>query len=867
MEWVFALIGGMTFLAAEEFSALEFVLGGALGWTLWRVFRLEERLRQMERREPAAAPVAKPPSGPAPAMHRPEPLPAATPARVTPAAVASALRTPQPAAVSKPAVRTPYDWRQNAILRWLLSGNVPVKVGVLVSFFGVAFLLKYAVEQGWMLLPVELRLAGVAAFGGALLYIGWRLRRSHRVYALSVQGGGIGVLYLTVYASLRLFHVLPASVAFICLVLVAAFAAGLAVRQDARALAVLGAIGGFIAPLLASTGTGSHVALFSYYLVLNAGIAGVAWFRHWRMLNLLGFCFTFGIGLAWGAQYYKEQYFASVEPFLIVHFLLYTTVAVLSRLRQPFRLRGYVDSALVFGLPLVAFPLQAALVDGESRPLAWTATVLAVFYCGLALLLTRRFGESLKLLAQVYIALAVIFATLAVPLWLDAPWVSNTWALEAAAMIAIGIRQRRMLTHWAGIGLLGVALLTYCAGFPSLETSPLLLNERFIGGFMLCAAMSFCAWIYTVHPDAAPRDLPMQWITAVLGWFGWLLLAGIEMVEHTPQRFEAAAGVALFAALTVLLERAAWRFARHAQVLAAWLVPFLFIAWVFWLNDTPHLLAKHGWLAWPVAFAALGWIVHALPAQRSRLLSGASWFIALWLTAEVNHVVNELAAAHSGWNRSAVLLALTGFVFAADKSFRATYPAEFRRDVALGPVLIAMLAYLFFWNIADAGDFTPLAYIPILNVMLFTSVVVAAAIFHFGRSMFRFAHWPLAAGVFGLFLITQEIARSTHHLGDVRFAADALWRSGEFQSALSIAWSAIGIAAMVLGARFANRLTWMAGAALMAVVVVKLFGVDLGNTGSLTRVISFIGVGLLLLFVGYVAPVPASVERGEVKTG
>ena len=65
-------------------------------------------------------------------------------------------------------------------------------------------------------------------------------------------------------------------------------------------------------------------------------------------------------------EFYQQEYFASVEPFLIAHFLLYTTIAVLSALKQPFRLRGYVDSAIVFGLPLVAFPLQAALVDGES---------------------------------------------------------------------------------------------------------------------------------------------------------------------------------------------------------------------------------------------------------------------------------------------------------------------------------------------------------------------------------------------------------------------------------------------------------------------------------------------------------------------
>ena len=64
------------------------------------------------------------------------------------------------------------------------------------------------------------------------------------------------------------------------------------------------------------------------------------------------------------------------------------------------------------------------------------------------------------------------------------------------------------------------------------------------------------------------------------------------------------------------------------------------------------------------------------------------------------------------------------------------------------------------------------------------------------------------------------------------------------------------IPAMVVGARSVRRAVWVAGAALMTIVVAKLFLVDLGNTGTLARVVSFLGVGVLLLVVGYFAPVP-----------
>jgi uncharacterized membrane protein len=113
--------------------------------------------------------------------------------------------------------------------------------------------------------PIELRLAAVALAAGVLLGIGWRLRRSREGYALALQGGGVGLLYLTIFGALRLFGLLPAGPAFALLLAVAALSAVLAVLQDSLALAVLGAAGGFLAPILASSGAGSHVALFGYY--------------------------------------------------------------------------------------------------------------------------------------------------------------------------------------------------------------------------------------------------------------------------------------------------------------------------------------------------------------------------------------------------------------------------------------------------------------------------------------------------------------------------------------------------------------------------------------------------------------------------
>ncbi len=403
MRWIFGVIGLVLGMVAAGFGGAltGAVLGFGFGWMVSdrptqppgegeaqgaaaapleaRVLRLEQELSTLKRElaslrgESAGTPSATSALGAAPgtvaASESPFFEPAASvavPVASIPAAIPipveaapAPISTPAPALASAPApasarhIEPPLsstlgpgepDFVERAISAargWLLGGNSVVRVGILILFFGVAFLLKYAADNA--MLPVEFRLAGVAAGAVLLLLAGWRLRERRAAYALVLQGGGVGVLYLTVFAATKLYGLLPAAAAFPLMVVICALAGGLAVLQNAPALAFTGSAGGFLAPVLIATGGGSHVMLFSYYALLNAGIFAIAWFRAWRQLNLLGFAFTFGIGTAWGALNYRPELLATTEPFLILFFLMYTGIALryaLRRQAQPEGLRG-----------------------------------------------------------------------------------------------------------------------------------------------------------------------------------------------------------------------------------------------------------------------------------------------------------------------------------------------------------------------------------------------------------------------------------------------------------------------------------------------------------------------------------------------
>jgi uncharacterized membrane protein len=222
---------------------------------------------------------------------------------------------------------SPADDPWAPIKDWLLGGNTIVKVGVGILFVGLAFLAKYASQH--VHVPIELRLAGIGAVAIVLLVIGWRLRLRRPGYAQVLQGGAVAVLYLTLFVAFKVYGVIAVGPVFALMIAVAGLAAALAVLQDAKSLAVVGALGGFAAPILVSTGSGNYVALFTYYLVLDLGIAAVAWHKAWRSLNLIGFFATFLIGTSWGLLKYQSENFAVSEGFLVAYFLLFVAILLM----------------------------------------------------------------------------------------------------------------------------------------------------------------------------------------------------------------------------------------------------------------------------------------------------------------------------------------------------------------------------------------------------------------------------------------------------------------------------------------------------------------------------------------------------------
>jgi len=930
MHWLFGLLGAWlgAVIGSVDKTFLGLVLGAVVGWQGARLWQLRQRLETLEttlrrsavrpataEQAPAESTAAEQPSGEAELDSQPsfKPDPIRTPPKPAPEAAAPAAAAisfrPQtetqaasrPAEPAKAASEAPSAappplpqgakatasvsdaprWRpppepQNPawmdafggfLRRLLFEGNVPVKIGLLVLFVGVAGALKLAVDEGWLSFPIEFRLAGIAAFGLVGLVWGWRNRIERPAFGLSLQGGAIGVLLLVVFSSFKAYGLLSAGPAFALVLVLVAGAAMLAVLQNAPWLALLGFIGGYLAPVLISTGSGNHVVLFSYYALLNAAVFAIAWRKAWRALNLVGFGFTFAVGTLWGIEYYRPEHYATVQPFLILFVAFYIAIAVLHALRGR---KPLVDGTLVFGTPLLAFPLQAALLADDRMALALSALVLAIVYAGLAAWLRGR--RHAELLWQSFAVLGLGFATLAVPLAFSARATAATWALEGAALIWLGLRQQRLLPQGIGWALQLLAALAF--GWSLLDSSWRLGAEEWaiLNGItlgMLLLSLSGFA-ISFVYERQGGQRLPI-WAGFGLG-LGWWLLAGLREIDV---RYYAADtelelfGFALIAAgLAVSLRhllrwpRLGWPvlgalFAGPPLVLAMGLHDIDLTRW-------PALGLGALWLA--VMLVALAGLRQ--PPQRGLSLGHVAflWTVAIWLSYGWVQLASRDLALGEGWELGGALLPL-GLMLLATWRRPQLLAWPLAREfphyrIRWSLPAMGVLCGLWLLALGSAGESAPLAYLPVLNpldlVQLGLLVLAVAAM----RTAPNLQPLQLPLALAGLALLSVIGLRGAHHMGGAPWSP-AILGNDVAQATLTVLWSLAGVTAWVLGSRRRNWVIWCAGAVLMGLVLIKLMLIDRRYMGDLAGIVSFLAVGGLLVLVGRIAPTPPRRLEGD----
>lgn len=424
----------------------------------------------------------------------------------------------------------------HSMQNWFFGGNLVVRVGVLVLLVGVVLLLRLLSD--YIEIPITAKLISIGIIGLGLAALGLKLAKNRFAYGITLQGAGLAIAYLTTFFAYSAYHVLSSVPSFIGLGILSAITIGLAVRQNALPLALLALSGGFFAPILTSSDIGNLVTLFSYYLLLNITIAIIAHYRTWKMLNLLGVMVTFGLAYYWGAT---ENLSAVIEAqrwslvlLVALHVLLYLFVVI----RYAQQIIAYntlneagftdtdavdtfnstsnvnyldkvhlgnnsyvfpIDTGLLFSVPILAFGLFSALLDGISNALTITSAVLAAIYLGIGWVFVQR-SQRYALITEGMLALGFGFLALVIPLAFDAEWIAFGWSVQGLALVWFGRRSLRAWSVLFGLllQLLSIAMLMITVFFTIKDYPTLALT---------ISALSYLATMFILRASNSPAVL------------------------------------------------------------------------------------------------------------------------------------------------------------------------------------------------------------------------------------------------------------------------------------------------------------------------------------------------------------------------
>jgi uncharacterized membrane protein len=380
------------------------------------------------------------------------------------------------------------------------------RIGILAVLIGMAWFLKLAVDNHWIG-PAGRVLIGLLSGAGLIAWSERFRARGYPAFSYSLKSIGSGILYLSIWAAFSLFQLIPSSVAFAAMVAVTAFNGYLSWVQDSELLALYAIAGGFGTPLLVSTGENHEGSLFGYMLLLDVTVLILVALRPWARLLFGAFAGTVFYVAGWWSGFYTADQATETGFFIACFFLIFAFAPRLARLKAagpdlaPAVQTSAWDKLATVLMPLLnaafAFLAFYGLIDSRHADWAqpWLAVAFAGFYLGLLRLPARgAWRESPQLLAELHLATAVVFLTLAIPLKASGRWLTIGWLAEGAALLWVASRARSGLLRVLALVCLALALVDLMVVNPTALVTPI-FNERFATYLAAIAVFAFAGWI------------------------------------------------------------------------------------------------------------------------------------------------------------------------------------------------------------------------------------------------------------------------------------------------------------------------------------------------------------------------------------
>jgi uncharacterized membrane protein len=483
---------------------------------------------------PRPAPLAAPPSvATSPPSQAPPPPPVSLPEIPKPRELPAHppqvnIFAARPLHYSQPKSSSTLDWETIIGGRWLN------RIGIVALIGATAYFLKYAFDNNWI--GPSGRVAIGLLLGASMLpWSHWLLSRGFSYFSEGIAGLGSAVMYLSIWAGCQYYTLFSRDVGFYAMIAITAGVAAVALGRDSQRIALLSLVGGFLTPILVSTGKDEQVVLFTYLLILGAGLLIIELRRDWRSLTPVSFVFSLIYFWGWYGRFYQPAKLERTLLFATLFFLLYSIVPILRALKAS-SMRELDFLVILANSFAYLGALYAMLWPQDRWPLTLFVLALSAGHVIVARLLPPpKHGES-PLMRFLFAGLALTFATLAIPTRLDGKWITLALAVEGAVLVWTGFHSVVAGLRGAGYFLLAISAIRLLV-FP-LPAPQFLLNERFATYAVFIACLGFVLYAARERASSAgTEELNLLGFLAVVINFFALLALSRELWDYFGRQY------------------------------------------------------------------------------------------------------------------------------------------------------------------------------------------------------------------------------------------------------------------------------------------------------------------------------------------
>jgi uncharacterized membrane protein len=391
------------------------------------------------------------------------------------------------------------------------------RIGITALLIGISYFLKFAFDNNWIG-PAGRVAIGLLA-GIAIVVWSERFRgKGYKAFSYSLKAVGIGALYLSLWAAFQVYSLVPSGVAFVMMLTVTAATAAMALAQDAQILAAFALAGGFSTPLLLSTGQNREIALFAYVAILDIATLILVTFKPWRRLLVMSYVGTLLLYVGWYSSFYTRSQLTLTLAFATFFFAVFAIAPLVT-------LQPKDEHAVFASIPAVlafvnagAYFLQAYVMieEVDKTYMAWFALALAAVYIFLSRQVHARNltpGAS-EILYFLHLAVAIGFITVAIPIRLDAHWITIGWFVEAGVLLWVGNRIRSDFLNAFALGALTLGIFRLLA-IDNFQSTQLIFNMRMATYAVAVAVLAIVAWYASQRTDETARTIAAIAVVAV----------------------------------------------------------------------------------------------------------------------------------------------------------------------------------------------------------------------------------------------------------------------------------------------------------------------------------------------------------------